>query len=295
MSGHGYMHRGRYSADSGGSPPKKDYWNKTYDSDSDDHLCRPVIVDAEGKKRPIISYGPNYHNTEGYVTKTETIVEHVYSPHVSTDYRHSSPSKVYPVKAYSIVEERRHRTSSPVHDRPHKVEEFITNVPTDASRPNKYGNPGTTHWRQNHNSTGNHGNNGYGGNTIRDDNYDNDYYHDSKMKPRPMPSNNGWARPNHVTSSPPDAPLSKVTNNIESAVEYLKEAAKPFSSTSTTAAAARHSRYKEPEYSETIDSREASRRYGKPNVSSQAYSKDDAYKPTIDSREAMRKYHGTVI
>lgn len=52
-----------------------------------DHLCRPVIVDAEGRKKPIISYTTNHNTPGGYVTKRETIVEHVQPP----EYSYSSP------------------------------------------------------------------------------------------------------------------------------------------------------------------------------------------------------------
>ncbi|GMP40628.1 hypothetical protein CsSME_00010995 [Camellia sinensis var. sinensis] len=56
-----------------------------------DHVCRPVIVDTEGSKSPIISYTPNHHGSESYVTSTETIVEHTCTPIVvTTEYQYST-------------------------------------------------------------------------------------------------------------------------------------------------------------------------------------------------------------
>ncbi|OMO98924.1 hypothetical protein COLO4_13630 [Corchorus olitorius] len=128
------------------------------------------------------------------------------------------------------AEEKWVRPSSPVHDRPHEVEEFITKVQTEASRPNnnRFGPVSATQWRQTPNS--HHVNTGHGdqnndylsnkewqkpsGNTIRSENYD-----------------DGWAKPSYGAAwSKPQGDrdrLSKPINDINTAVEYMKEAVKP--------------------------------------------------------------------
>ena len=48
-------------------------------------------------------------------------------------------------------------------------------------------------------------------------------------------------------------------------------------------------------YIETIDSREAARRYDDHNVSSRPQTTEDNFTATIDSREAAKKYGGAII
>ena len=97
MAGYGYAYRGNSTYS--GVPPRSDEWiKKSYVSESD-NLSRPVIVDAEGRKMPImLGQTPNY-TAQGYVTKVETVVEHVRVPLV-IQYRNSSPPEVGPVKDY---------------------------------------------------------------------------------------------------------------------------------------------------------------------------------------------------
>ncbi|KAF2287918.1 hypothetical protein GH714_003214 [Hevea brasiliensis] len=368
MAGYNYPHRSSSAYNS----PRADDWSKT--SYASDHVCRPVIVDAEGRKRPIVSFGPA-QNSDFFVTRTETIVqEHVISPFAS-EHHHNSCS---PLEGCGVVEERWHSSSSPSQDRPSKVDDFITKVQIEASRP-RFGTVNPANWRQTLKPTGFPGNNGgynsefndYGnkewqkpsGNAYRSDSYD-DYFNkqggavepakvttggwprpshstlgttpnstfskptsdvnpatgffkesakpSTTTAPRfrytepaytetidrkeatpvepPMITSGGWVRPSPTTwTSPPESKLSEPTSDINAAIGILKEAAKPSVHT------APNSRYTEPGFTETIDSREASKRYGKFNFASRPYTTDENYKTTIDSREAARKYHGTAV
>ena len=128
--GYGYTYSGGYTAYNG-VPPRTDEWSKT--SYTSDDVHQPVFTDADGSRKPILSYNPN-GNTECYVTKTE-IVE---VPFV-TGYKQSTPVKVEVVLMDNgDVESKRNRPSSPVHELPQQVEEFITKIQTEACRPNKF-------------------------------------------------------------------------------------------------------------------------------------------------------------
>ena len=128
--------------------PRPDEWTKGSGNGHADHVCRPVIVDAMGRKRPIVCFTP-MSNGESYVTSVETVIErfqppagaeYKYSyPVGAEEYKHCSPGKVvdeqkygYPVKVveykYSspgrVVDE--HKYSYPVrveyrHSSPEKV------------------------------------------------------------------------------------------------------------------------------------------------------------------------------
>ncbi|CAN4108649.1 unnamed protein product [Withania somnifera] len=56
--------------------PYQDDWGKpiTKVSDYPDHVCRPVIVDIQGNRSPIVSYSSE-HGVEGYVVRAQRIVE----------------------------------------------------------------------------------------------------------------------------------------------------------------------------------------------------------------------------
>ncbi|TXG65802.1 hypothetical protein EZV62_007077 [Acer yangbiense] len=412
MSGFGYMNRGSSTINSGLGPRTNDWSSNTTTYDSD-HVCRPVIIDAEGRKHPIVSYAP----TEAYITETETIVQRVHAPVVTqyqysspaegtmyarpispirdrpqyqthspfseynkhssptngthspygeynkhssptngthspygeynkhssptngthspfaeynklssptngnhspfTEYnKHSSPTKVVvPLKDHGYGEDKWHsKPLSPVHERPQKVEEFITKVQIDASRPNRFPLSSNV-WRQSPNSDkGYHGNTtGYGRDysdlsskesykpsvhTIRNEDYDDyNYRRNDTPKEPTMNTSGGWIRPNQSAwASPPNSSLSKPTNDIGTAMEILKESARPTPVTTT----APYSRFTVPlstgpkrdGYSNTIDSKEAQRRYANSNLSS---SPVDNYTATIDSREAVKKYNGAMM
>ncbi|XP_059652626.1 uncharacterized protein LOC132299819 [Cornus florida] len=285
-----------------GMDNRSDDWNRPsyVGDDYSDHLCRPVIVDAEGRKRPIISYTPTA--TQSYVTKVERIVEHVRTPIVTTEYQYSTPTRVEPLNEYGVVNNKWGRPSSPVHDRPQKVEEFITKVQTEVSRPARTGIVGT--WR-NPAGTNGYGDqyNSYNNNNNSDWNKPSgNYKHDESLADPFIVNKEGWGRestPKGWTSTPGrDTPLSKPTNDIGTAVEYLKEASHSPSITSPPP----QSRFGVPisttprkeTYTETIDSREAARRYGNFNFSSRPRPAEN-YIGTIDSREAATKYKGARV
>ncbi|TXG65806.1 hypothetical protein EZV62_007081 [Acer yangbiense] len=349
MSGFGYMYRGSSTINSGLGPRTNDWSSNTTTYDSD-HVCKPVIIDAEGRKHPIfaiahsITHSPfseynkhssptnSTHSPYGEYNKHSSPTNGTHSPFAEnnklssptngnhspfTEYnKHSSPTKVVvPLKDHGYGEDKWHsKPLSPVHERPQKVEEFITKVQTDASRPNRF--PlGANVRRQSPNSNkGYHGNTtGYGSeysdlsskesykpsvNTIRNEDYDdyNDRRNDTPKEPT-MNTSGGWIRPNQSSwASPPNSSLSKPKNDIGTAMEILKESARPTPVTTT----APYSRFTMPlstgpkrdGYSNTIDSKEAQRRYANSNLSSRPV---DNYTATIDSREAVKKYNGAMM
>lgn len=301
MAGHGYSTRS-YTTYNGVQPHTAGWGKPTYDAYSD-HICRPVILDAEGRKQPIISYTSPNHQTESYVTKTETIIEHVQSPRVTNDYRYGSPPKDYGTtnKRYWG------KPASPVRERPQKVEEFITEVQTEVFRPTRTSPLSTTNWRQAPKS--HHGNTGYGehnndfSNRERNKPINDAYRRDEILAEPGMVTTGGWARPNRAAwaaSTPShDTSLTNPTNDIGSAVEYLKEVAtKPSSHGSSFVPQPRFSvtvPRRDTNYSDTIDSREAARRYASFNLGSRPFSTGDTHTGTIDSREALRRYNGAIV
>eukprot|EP00257_Ricinus_communis_P024536 XP_025011950.1 uncharacterized protein LOC8288449 [Ricinus communis] len=254
-----------------------------------DHVCRPVIIDAEGRKRPIVSYGPQ-QNSDIYVTRTETIVkEHFLSPFAS-EHKHTPYTSP---EGYGYAEERWQKPSGPVNSRLEKTDESHTRVQTEASKP-RFDPFSQANWRKTTTSPGFSGNTGgqssefndlsnhdwqkSGGNAYQNDNFD-DYFskHSSAMEPS-MVTHGGWGRPNHNTwASPPDYILSKPTNDINTAVGIMKEAAKPSLSSGP------NSRFTEPGFTETIDSIEAAWRYNF-NIPSRPATKEDNCKTTRKTR-----------
>lgn len=96
MAKYGYTYGGN-SAKSG-FPRRSDEWSKPSYASESDHLSQPVIVDAEGRKMPII-LETSSNCAQRYVAEVETTVEQVCAPLV-IEYRHSSPPKVMPTKDY---------------------------------------------------------------------------------------------------------------------------------------------------------------------------------------------------
>lgn len=284
MAGYGYMYRG-YSTS---NTPSLD--DRSMSSYASDHVCRPVVIDAEGRKRPIISYGPD-KNSEQYVTRTETVVQQVQSPFGASEYKHAT--RWDPLDG---AEHQWREPLSPVNDRPQDFNEFFARIQSEASRPRL-----PAYWRPTPKFAGYDGRTGGyseykdmsnkdllkppSGNTYRNDDYD-DYYRKqgSAMEPV-MITSGGWARPSHSAwSAPPDASLSTPTTDINAAMSILKESAKPSVTTAPQS-----------KYAESIDSREGARRYPKFNFAPRPYSNEDNYTTTIDSKEAARKYHGTTV
>ncbi|KAF8017907.1 hypothetical protein BT93_H2965 [Corymbia citriodora subsp. variegata] len=96
-------------------------------------------------------------------------------------------------------------------------------------------------------------------------------------QPQSVTMTGGWERRGHDTGFRP-------MNETGKTVEYSKEAAKP---PSVSAFPKRES------ISETIDSREARRRYGNANPSPEPYA--TGHTRIIDSREAARRYNGQFV
>ncbi|KAM7278229.1 hypothetical protein ACFE04_005363 [Oxalis oulophora] len=189
-----------------------------------------------------------------------------------------------PMKDYGYTDDDKWHRPSDHQRQPKEVEEFITNVQTEASRPNKFVPMRARNWQQTPN------NNGY------DQSYNNGYYPKNQDEPRDIVTSGGWVRPTRTTwSAPPtNGSLSSPTNSIGAAVEMLKEAVQPNSQATYT----QPTRYQVPVLSRpnmdgyssaVIDSREAAKRYGNFSLGSRPV---ENYTNTIDSREATRKYGG---
>ncbi|KAL7204781.1 hypothetical protein ACSBR2_017817 [Camellia fascicularis] len=221
------------------------------------------------------------------------------------EYGYNSPKKVEPMD-YRVTNDNWHRPSSPVQDRPQKVEEFITSIQTEVGRPTRSGLLRAPNWCNNtpNSKIGQVGNIGYDDYTNYNDNDDwnkpnvNTIRDESLADPfianrdaRERPSRNGtW--------------LSGPTNDIGKAVEILKEAVKPLSVTGTAQPTPTPQPRmtvpvstipKSDTYTETIDSREAERRYRKLDQSSRPFQKEENYTGTINSREAALKYKGAIL
>uniref|UniRef100_A0A2P2QRR2 Uncharacterized protein n=1 Tax=Rhizophora mucronata TaxID=61149 RepID=A0A2P2QRR2_RHIMU len=234
MAEYNYTYRGYYTPNA----PRTDGWSNTsYDRD---HVCRPVIIDAEGRKRPIVSYSP-FESRESCITRTEA-VQYVPSPvtsHTRYDPRFSRPDSL---GNYGVVEDQWHQRRSPVWDRPLAVDDFITKVQSESSRP-KFGPLSASHWRQTPTTTDNYGNSGrysenndwsnnewqrHKGSRYRNENSD-DYFHNhgNMMEPT-MTTSRVQVRPSHSTlDTTPAGFLSKPTSDINKAMQYLEEAANP--------------------------------------------------------------------
>ncbi|CAK9143094.1 unnamed protein product [Ilex paraguariensis] len=367
MAGYGYQ-RGGYTTRNGWDTRTDDWSQKNYSGNANsDHVHHPVIVDAQGRERPI---------SESYATQTEKIIECVQVP-VVTEYKYISPTEVESFKNYRVENDRwqwpkstpvvqdrpqkvevhvqtpaptEYTYSSPTKvepfkeyrvnnnnkllGRPQKVEEFVTKIQTDVSQPTRP-DSSPTYWRDTPNSIGYNGNAGYGGyknfnNREKPDDYycsRNDTFTDPNLNNRDgqdRPDSKGWAM------QPPSPPLSKPTNDIGTAVEFLKgaittltqprfgipvsampkkdpytetigveyphpqKAVKPATVT-FTAPPPSIVPQKEP-YGDIIDSREATRRYGNSNNSSaMPYKREESYTGVIDSREAVKRYGGTYV
>ncbi|XP_058076345.1 uncharacterized protein LOC131224922 [Magnolia sinica] len=109
-----------------------------------DHVCRPVIVDADGTTRPGIVILPPETQTEGIVTKIETVVERVYAPS-TTPYTTGSVTLLEPKEEYVVVANGLGKQGR---DQPSNINEFISNVQTTASGGGRTGFPVSTFQRQ---------------------------------------------------------------------------------------------------------------------------------------------------
>lgn len=287
-----------------------------------DHVCKPVIIDAQGRKRPIVSYGPmSGHQTNGIVTKTETVIEQAHIPPIS--YGNSSPTKSGNTKEYGAS-----RGGWNFHDRSPKVDDFFSKVQLEASRPEKTSLMSGLHWRHKDNSDGyngsnshglnynygSHGSNRHSGKTKHDPYFHGHQGHhqiereregspgyqqmererDGRYEPV-VNTSGGWVRPSPLGwALPPsnDTPLSNPTNDIGTVIDYMKDAAKhtpanmipvkPWPTVPTPTVP-------------TINSSEARRRYGNFSESPLSVQTANSYSSAIDSREAVRKYGGQLM
>ncbi|XP_050220631.1 uncharacterized protein LOC126670988 [Mercurialis annua] len=212
--------------------PATDGWKKTrYASD---HVCRPIIVDTEGRKRPIVSYGQaGQQNSDFYGTTTETIVqEHVLSP-FGSEHKHVSHKSHGPLESYQVVEERWHSPSSPVHSRPQKVDEFLNKVHAEAIKPrfgpsfspaNRSQTAKPTHLSghsggySSDNDFNDHDRRNHSGKTYKNDDYNDNFSTHG--------SNGGWGEHNKTAwgGASPNSTYSKPTSDVNT--EYFTESVK---------------------------------------------------------------------
>lgn len=202
------------------------------------------------RERPFIGFPRD--NIVGRVTKIETVVER--TPFV-TGFKNGFP--VRERQDYGIDKNNRWgNLLSPPPDRPPIVDEFITKIQTEVSRPRKMGlenRPGRT-------DAGTDGLN-RPGNTISPPEA-------NGAREPTMSSTGGWPRPSRVGwAAPPsrDRFHSKPTNDISTSFDNSKQA---------------------------FDSGEAAWRCGGASASPEVA---ETYSSVIDSREAARKYCGQSI
>lgn len=101
-------------------------------SHSSDHSTYPVgIMDSAGRRSYGTAWSPG-QKPDGYLVQTEKYI--VYPPAFS---RYEYPRKADYWGNYNVIEDDQWRRSphSPRHERPPEVEEFLTKVQTEASRP----------------------------------------------------------------------------------------------------------------------------------------------------------------
>ena len=168
----------------------------TYNTVREESRSRGPVI------KPFVPFVPNTNtNSDGYVTQKKIVPVASRPPYDDDDddgdyRRHSSPSDEW------------HRQKSPVRSSPRKVDEFLTKVQDEASRPQRFSPMASTDWCQptSYNSPNGYGD--YGGNkegrkpigsTIRNDNYDGpngyggfgDHNNGEGLKPSSNPLRNG--------------------------------------------------------------------------------------------------------
>ena len=291
-----------------------------------DQVRRTVIYDSDGRKRTVVGCSP--YDTESYVVETE-VTEQIVSP-VITDYRYGSPKKVDPIRDYGSY---RKPTSPYGHDRrPQEVDQFLTGVQVEASRPpaHRYspsngvvalrptnhhsigvptGYGGSDHYKTKTNPTGR----AYGGYSSDEDEYDREeaYYKPGHQTTRPEEHhkyNNGygggWAAPKSTHTAAPNSKLSMPTNRIDEAIDFLIGGG-PKNTSSTTTTSEVMNPYGYNSNSKVVGGSEAVRPYGyssnNPKSGSLETVKPYVAKstnqtaPVIDCYEAARRYNGTVV
>lgn len=146
---------------------------------------------------------------------------------IRPNYRFGSPPK------YEVNNDKWHRPSSPIYDRPHDVEDFITKVQTEVSQPARIG-PLTGSYRRNPaNPTGHTESTGYG-------DWNKPTARNERLTEPAMVNSGGWSRPGPLGwTKPVSRPLTGPTGDSGEPVNFNKEADK--SSSFTTSAP--HKRY----------------------------------------------------
>eukprot|EP00262_Sarcandra_glabra_P022300 TRINITY_DN9843_c0_g1_i1.p1 TRINITY_DN9843_c0_g1~~TRINITY_DN9843_c0_g1_i1.p1 ORF type:complete len:388 (-),score=43.98 TRINITY_DN9843_c0_g1_i1:144-1253(-) len=213
MADYSYMNRGSGTYGKGRLGPRVQAWDTTYNGVEEsrdnwsksgyvakgevyqDSMHRPVIVDDDNRMRPSVLVCPPYHSGDGFVTKTETIVEQVYRP---TAYTNGPFTKVEPTKEYVVSNKGWGRTGGQLRDQTAKAEEFFSDVQTAASEPSRTGflpglfhrhNPNlSSNYGSSTNDSGTNGRSRSNGTTIRQPSYDvplgrNDLVPDGPRKP----------------------------------------------------------------------------------------------------------------
>ncbi|KAK1319390.1 hypothetical protein QJS10_CPB04g00721 [Acorus calamus] len=190
-----------------------------------DHVCRPVIVDVDGRLLPVVLNCPR--NKDGTTGTIETVLEQK------------------PVRAY------REETTT--------ITEFNNGVQTAKSIESKTGFPGGMFQRQDKSP------NGYPG-------YDGSFGRkESDFEQKEMGSGD-WSGYGHSRWGAPqgyEGSLSRPMRGVGDAVDYVRESARPFSGTTTS----------------------APRQYFASRPAFPA-SEMDSGTGNIDSKEAARKYNG---
>lgn len=198
--------------------------------------------------------------TGGYVMTTERIVEYRYRP--------DEP----------LADHRRYEQHSPVYNCPEKAENFLTKVQDEASRPvTKASIPIISNWRANPNSAGkDHGT----GTKNKDMYYE-----------RPS-SNHSPVSPSH--------PLSKPTNDIGTAVDFLSAAINPNYGTNTQTEVSRPNKagpLSTTHWRTGLNSADQDRRMGSDEDEQRMYGKDripNFREPTmpINNKEGYERANG---
>ncbi|PHT75003.1 hypothetical protein T459_22280 [Capsicum annuum] len=100
--------------------PYEDDWGKpiTTMSDYPDHVCRPVIVDVQGSRNPIVSYSTE-HGVKGYVVRAQRVVE---------------VRRSYDIPMNGLLDEYNGHEEWDDHS-PRKVNDFFDRIHSEVSRP----------------------------------------------------------------------------------------------------------------------------------------------------------------
>ncbi|XP_056168195.1 uncharacterized protein LOC115685922 [Syzygium oleosum] len=299
-----------------------DPWKAERSHDSEQLRCS-ALDESEGRR--MIAVDP-YQNPGTYVMKTETTVESVHPSMFSESYRQCSPPRYNHHPSYGVVH-KLHGPSIPSNDRPPVVEELLLlaeelfNIQNEVSRPSGFGATRAPYQLRIPVSSCYYGTTGSDGDSDQEKQKhkpttktikDKDREADKILKPPVTTEGDNRPRRGHPTGSmlpshhisperertiqPPSLIMTgrregrghdmglDPMNEIGKTMEYSKEAAKPSLGSAVP---------KRDSIPETIDSKEARRRYG--NVKSSPEMNPTVYTTTINSREAARKYGGEFV